>query len=112
MPLIAGKPFTQLTNLNVEELRINGVLVSPAGGVDIVEVTGNYSQQVDDDILFVTGTFTVTLVAPATGIKPITIRCISGITTIIPTSGTVETTSLTAGQSIPMTPRSTGWFDV
>ncbi len=82
------------------------------GGSDIVEVTANYNQEIDDDILFVTGTFTVTLMDPAIGIKPITIRCISGTTTISPASGTVETASLTVGQSIQMAPRSTGWFNI
>lgn len=93
------------------EIALSGVIV-PIDSDDIVEVVSNYTQGVDDDILFVTGTFTVTMIAPATGIKSIAIRCISGVTTIAPTSGTVEITSLTAGQSITLAPRSTGWFTI
>ena len=49
MTQIAGKAFTQLLSLNIiDELRIRGVLVVPAGGEDIVIVSGDYTQEIDD----------------------------------------------------------------
>lgn len=80
---IAGKPFTQLTNLNIlDELRINGVLVLPGGGQDIVEVTDDYDVQQDDDIINCNGTFMVTLPPIAIAIKEITISSTNGIITL------------------------------
>lgn len=113
MTLISGKPNTQLLNLNIlGQLRIQGILIAPGGGEDIVETSADYSQEVDDDTIYVTATATITMLAPASGIKSVTIRCIAGTTTISPTSGTVETTTLAAGQSIRLGPRSSGWFNL
>lgn len=92
----------------------NGGITISGAGQTTVEVTGAaYTQTITDDIIYVTVTSTITMFAPATaGNKEVTIRCIAGTTTIAPTSGTVETTTLTVGQSIRLGRRSSGWFNL
>ncbi len=76
MVQIANLPFGQLTNLNIlGELRIQGVLVVP-GGQNIVEVTGNYTQQIDDDIIIVTGPSAFTMIQSSTAIKSFTVKSV------------------------------------
>ena len=62
MVQIAGNPFTQYTNLNIlNELRVQGVLITPGAGFNIVEETSAYTVQPEDDIIIGIGTFNVTL---------------------------------------------------
>ena len=91
----------------------NGITISGEGQTT-VEVTGaTYSQTTSDDIIYVTVTSTITMFAPtASGNKEVTIRCIAGTTTLAPTAGTVETTTLTVGQSIRLGRRASGWFNL
>ena len=77
----------------------------------IAEYTSNTTVALED-IVFCTGTFTVTLPNPAAAPKRVTVRNISGSTTIATVSGTIEITSLTVGQSTTLAPRSTGWFEI
>ena len=75
-----------------------------------IETSVDYTQQELDDEIFCDGTLEITLLDPSTAPKTITIRNISGTTTITPSAGTTETTSLTVGQSVTLAPRATGWF--
>lgn len=77
-----------------------------------VEVMGDYTALIDDDVIFVTGSATITLLDPTAANKQVTIRNISGTTTIQASSGTVETASLSTGQASTMSPRATGWFEI
>lgn len=117
MTEIADKPFTQLLNLNLlDELRIQGILVSPSGGQDINVITsGDYDQQIVDDIIIITGAATVSLVQASTGIKQIAIKSKlpGGDVTITPFSGdTVNGTTtlvLSAGTSTVIAPITLDW---
>lgn len=77
---------------------------------NIREIAANDNQLLDDDIIFCTATLTFTLVDPTTAFKAVTVRSITGTTTLSPSSGTVETTTLTIGQSVTLAPRASGWF--
>lgn len=108
---IADKAFTQLTNLNIlDELRIQGVLVQPAGGQDIVEVSTTYQVIIDDDIIAATGTFTVTLVDIGDAIKEITISSFSGTITLAGDATIQTPNSLTTGTSVTLYPAGGEWF--
>ena len=114
MTLVAGKPNTQLLNLNIlGELRIQGVLVSPSGGEDIVRVSAAYSQQIDDAVIIVTGSFTVTLIAASTAVKRVTIRSNTGTITLALNGGdTSEVTTVLPNTSTTLVPNLTGWLSV
>ena len=64
----------------------------------------------NEDIIFATASLTVTYPDPTTVSRPITTRSISGTTTLASASGTIETTTLTAGNSATLAPRASGWF--
>ena len=78
----------------------------------IIDTATNHTQSVNDDVIFATASLTVTMLDPTIAYKPITIRSITGTTTISASTGTVETSSLTAGTSITMAPRASGWFAI
>ncbi len=77
-----------------------------------VEVTGDYTQRIQDDIIWCDGVLEVTMLDPTLAIKKIDIRSLNGTVTLTPTTGTVETASLTTGTSQTLGPRATGWFDL
>ncbi len=117
MVQIAGKPFTQLTNLNIlDELRIQGILVNPGGGSKQVRVSAEYSQLIDDDQIIGTGTFDVNLISLSIAVKPITIRAKAGTTlTLVPAgSDTVEAgaSPVTANTSVTLVPDITSWLQI
>lgn len=64
MTQIAGKPYTQLLNLNVlDELRVNGVPVNPTTDPLVIVETGvNYTALISDDV--VVGSNAITLTFP------------------------------------------------
>ena len=75
----------------------------------------SFSQNIptDADVVFNTGTLTVNLPNPSIATtKIVTIRSISGTTTITADAGTVETDTLTTGQATTLVARATGWFEV
>lgn len=116
MVQIADKAFTQLTNLNLlDELRIQGILVTPAGGQDIVEVTGNYTQEIDDDVIVITGPATLTLIQASTAVKSVLVKSKigGGAVTVTPFAGdTVNATtsvSIAAGSSNILAPITADW---
>jgi len=76
----------------------------------IVELSDDENVTTATDIVFCTGTLTANLVDPSTAIKQVTIRSISGTTTITADSGTVERSSLSTAQSVTLAPRASGWF--
>lgn len=113
MTIIADKPFTQLTNLNIlDELRIDGVLVTPTEQ-QFVEVTANYTIDIDDDVVLGSGTFNVTLISLSTAIKQVTIKALasSTLTLIADGSDTIESgsTPITSNQSVTLVPTTTQW---
>ena len=115
MVQIAGKAFTQVTSLNIiDEFRIRGVLVQPGGGDDIVTVSSEYNQELDDDVIIGTGTFNINLIAVSTAIKRVTIRSNGASTlTLIPDgSDTTEITTVSANTSVTLAPNDSDseWF--
>lgn len=83
------------------------VFVNAAKGYVELELTTNGSVADTTDIVWCTGNLTATLGDPATATGPVTIRNISGTTTVTSTVGTVEQTTLTVGQSFTYSPRTT-----
>lgn len=111
MVQIAAKPFTQLQNLNLlDELRIQGVLVTAAGGQDIIEVITAYQVETDDDIVVGTGTFTVTLPAIADAFKQVTIVSVSGTLTLAADATIQIPITVTTGTAITVFPAGGQWF--
>jgi len=113
MTIIANKPFTQLLNLNIlDELRVDGVLVT-ATERQIVEISVNYNQDVDDDFIIGTGTVSVFLLPLISAIKETTFKALSATTiTIVPDgSDTIELggDSVTSNTSVTLVPTSNGW---
>ncbi len=122
MTIIAGKPFTQFLNLNVlDELRVQGVLITPGGSPTqvIQEPTGNYNVTSSDDIV----AFTVasdslaTLISAASAGKQVRIKNHPSSTanvTITPDGAdTIElqaTRIVSPGQSFTIFPVSGGWL--
>ena len=78
----------------------------------IVEASTTYNALGTEDVIFCTGTFTVTLIDPSTATKPVSVRNISGAITLATAAGTIEVTSLTVGQSSTLAPRASGWFEI
>lgn len=117
MTQIAGKAFSQLTNLNIiDELRIRGVLITPFGAsFQVTETAIAYTAVPADDGVAATGTFNVTLFAVAQAAHFITIKSISpgGTVTVVPDgSETIDgsaTKVLTAGASVTLMPITGGW---
>ena len=77
-----------------------------------VEVSADYTQLPKDDIIWCSGSLTVTLLDPTEAIKSVIIRSLSGTVTLDPSSGTTETTTLTTAQAQRLGPRATGWFNL
>lgn len=118
MVQIAGKPFTQLTNLNIlDELRVRGQLLT---GVVIVEISANYTADVDDDfIIAVSGiakTVTLPLASAASHSVTIKNRVIDTIVTVDPSGSDMiddsSSDSLQFNQAITLVPYSSGWAKV
>ncbi len=112
MTLISGLPFTQLLNLNIlGELRIDGILVDPSGGEDIIRVSADYTQEIDDDIIIMTGDNSVTLIDVSTAVKRITIASNGGTVTLIPDgTDTSVVTSVLPNTTTTLIPNLTGWL--
>lgn len=113
MTIIANKPFTQLTNLNViDELRINGVLVTGTAQ-QIVEVSADYIIDIDDDFIIVTGDVNITLLPIGTAKKEVTIKANPfTLATMIPFgSDQIETGGelVSSFTSVSLLPTSGGW---
>ena len=73
----------------------------------------NYTQDVDDDVILVTATATITMLDPSLAIKSCTIRCIAGVTTLTPAAGSSETTSLSPDQSSTLAPDGVAdWYEI
>ncbi len=96
----------QLDSLN------NRLLSLEESPFTFLEASGNVDAGLETDIVWCTGTLTVNLVDPSIATRPVTVRNISGTTTITADAGTVETTSLTVGQATTLAPRATGWFEI
>lgn len=116
MTIIANKPFTQLLNLNIlDELRVDGVLVT-ATERQIVEITVNYTVDVDDDFIVGTGVLDVSLLPIFSAQKEVTIKAQAASTlTIIPFgSDVIEAggTSVSSNTSVTLLPTSAGWVIV
>lgn len=112
MTLISGLPFTQLLNLNIlGELRIDGVIVNPSGGEDITRVSADYTQEIDDDIIIMTGDNSVTLIDVSTAIKRITIASNASTITLIPNgTDTSAVTTILPNTTTTLIPNLTGWL--
>ena len=113
MTIIANKPFTQLLNLNViDELRVDGIIVT-AVERQIVEISVNYNQDVDDDFIIATGVVSVFLLALTAARKELTLKALTGSTiTVVPDgSDTIETGggSVTSNTAVTLVPTSSGW---
>lgn len=78
----------------------------------IVEASTNYIASLDDDVIFATGNITVTYPDSSLAVKSLTVKNISGTTTLASAGGTIESTSLTTSQSVTQAPIPTGWFIV
>jgi hypothetical protein len=111
MVQIAGKPFTQLTNLNLlDELRVDGQLITPGGSnQNIVEVSGNFTIDVIDDFIADTGPGIVTLPLSSTAVKHVTIKSVLGGGTLTLTPSGSDTIDSLATQSIPVNTSLTVW---
>ncbi len=118
MVQIAGKPFTQLTNLNViDELRVDGVLITPGGSSqNVVENSGNYSIGLSDDFVANTGPSIITLPLSSTATKHVTIKSVSpGETlTLTPSGGdTIDgmgTAPIGVNAALTVWPVAAGWL--
>ena len=100
----------------------NGVLYRvaadflPSGAENIVETAQSYNANGFEDIIFASGTITITLIDPADADKSVSIRNITGAAstiTIATAAGTTEVSSLTNGQATRLAPyNSTTWATV
>ncbi len=121
MTIIAGKPFTQLLNLNIlDELRVDGILITPSGGEpqNIVEVSGNYTVDITDDFVANTGPGIVALPLSSNAFKHVVIKSVlgGGTLTINPSgSDTINgeaSTTLTPNSALIFWPVAAGWLSV
>jgi len=118
MVQIAGKPFTQLTNLNVlDQLRVDGQLIVPGGGSqNIVENSGNYSIGITDDFVANTGPSIITLPLSSTATKHVTIKSVigGGTLTLTPSGGdTIDgmaTQPIAVNAALTVWPVAAGWL--
>ncbi len=116
MTLIAGKPYTQLLNLNIlDELRINGIPLDTAETV-VVEITSNYTAMILDDVIICTsGAVTVNLFTVTSSTKNLFIKSLptAGIITVDPfgseTIEGAETFLITPGGAIKISRSTGGW---
>ena len=90
------------------------VLVSSLGGTGdkIVNVATDYTVLPGNEIIFTDGILTITLPDPETTSDSVSIRNISGTTTVLSAAGTVEDTVLTTSQGATYGPRASGWFSL
>ncbi len=111
MVQIAGKPFTQLTNLNLlDELRVDGELIVPGGSAqNVVEVSGNYTVLITDDFIADTGPGTVTLPLSSTAVKHVTVKSVLGGGTLTLTPSGSDTIDGAASQAININASLTVW---
>lgn len=109
MTQIAGKPFTQLVNLNIlDELRVNSTLVD---GYIIERFTTAGTITSNADLAFSTGTHT--LIMPLINKSPVTIKSISGTATLDPGTNTFEgTDTVTATLSRDFILDGTVWREI
>lgn len=118
MVQIAGKPYTQLTNLNViDELRVNGVPIVPGGSSqNVIEVTGNYTIQLTDDCIVVTGPGVITLPLSANAVKHVTVKSILGGGTLTLTPQGADTIDgqatllINVNTAVTVWPVAAGWI--
>jgi len=121
MVQIAGKPFTQLTNLNIlDELRVDGALVLPGTGEQIiVEIAGSYLVDVEDDFVSATiaGAINVTLPAASDAVKHVVIKnspsSTASVTLLPDGSDTIEllaSQTLTPSTALTIFPVTGGWL--
>lgn len=103
----------EVISTGVSVVEVVGKTGPPGSGEQItLELTDDGSVNSLTDRVFCTGDLTATLIDPNLAVKAVTLRCISGTTTIASLAGTVEVTTLTVGQSTTLAPRSGGWFEV
>lgn len=114
MTIIDGTASTQLPALNIlDRFFIRNVEVLPGGGQDIRILSGTQTQQIDDDIIIITGG-AFTLIKASTGIKQIVIKSKlgGGGTEISPFAGDTinlaANLSLGAGTSTVLAPIASG----
>ena len=77
-----------------------------------VEANTDISVSYPTGVVFATSTLTVTLPDSSKSFAPITVRNISGVTTITAVSGSIEMPTLTVGQATTLAPRASGWFEI
>lgn len=115
MVQIAGKPFTQLLNLNMlDEFRVQGQLV---GGFVITEISGNDIVTIDDDVVIAVsgGAKTITLPLASTAAHTVAIKNsdASGISTVLAVGPDLIDGAASVGlafqESIILVPFSAGW---
>ena len=83
---------------------------SGGGGAPIsdntVEINSDYVRNSADKLIYTTGDVNLTMDSPSgMNADTLIVRCISGTCTFIPSTGTVETPSITTGASVTLVPR-------
>lgn len=114
MVQIAGKPYTQLLNLNIlDELRVEG---QPILGQIIAEISANYNVTLLDDVVIAIGgpAKNITLPLASTTNRVVSIKNrVSGIATTLPIGGNLidglSSVPLGLNESITLAPFSGGW---
>jgi len=102
---------TSLEEQLLEDI-IDSYVIGPPAAQAFVETDVNYVQTINDDVIYSTENLTVILLDPAVAIKVCIFRSITGTMTLTASTGTTETSSLTAGNKQTMGPRSAGWFNL
>lgn len=127
----AGEAATDLTEGQVPKADSIGNLVYGGATVDpstlqwtfdntinyprvIVEISANYTQLLDDDIIVCTGLLSISLSASADAFKKFVVRSLTATVTLNPDgSDTIEGATsflVTAGQSLTLAPITGGWI--
>lgn len=89
MIAVSGNPNTRM------ETRVNGIFVlssmrvNSSGGQKVVKVAGNYTQEIDDDVIILNGPATISLLKASTAFKQIKVKSnvSAGRVTVMPFAG-------------------------